>query len=151
MLVTDKYLAINIRHNPKLGEDSLLQVLSEFSCPKNPDLKNQKRFANRIKSTTWSLKIFQRSLRQRSKRCLKRSRNVQLSLTAIISSFHKRTPRSLSWGFLLAMYIAMSDYSLTVSAKVVSTSAAGVAASVTASDSDSKLVLIISQRPQLDV
>lgn len=45
MLVTDKYLVINIRRylnsdNPKLGEDSILEVLSEFSCPKNPDVEN---------------------------------------------------------------------------------------------------------------
>lgn len=77
--------------------------------------------------------------------------NSSKVLTAIKSPFHKNKPQELILGFLLAMYIAMGDYSLTVSAKVVSTSAAGVAASVTASDSDSRLVLITSQRPQLDV
>ena len=44
MLETNKFSVINIRRylnsdNPKLGESRLLQVLSVFSCPKNPDVK----------------------------------------------------------------------------------------------------------------
>ena len=44
MSLTSKYSVINIRRylkndNPKIGEDRLLQVLSGFSCPKNPDLE----------------------------------------------------------------------------------------------------------------
>lgn len=44
MLETNKFSVINIRRylnsdNPKLGESRLLQVLSEFSCPKNPDVE----------------------------------------------------------------------------------------------------------------
>ena len=63
MLVTDKYLVINIRRylnsdNPKLGEDSLLQVLSEFSCPKNPDVEkflknNSIEFTKKSQSVTY--------------------------------------------------------------------------------------------------
>lgn len=42
MATADKYKIINIRRyigndNPELGEDVLLQILSEFSCPMNPD------------------------------------------------------------------------------------------------------------------
>lgn len=45
MAITSKYSVINIRRylkndNPKIGEDRLLQVLSGFSCPKNPDLEH---------------------------------------------------------------------------------------------------------------
>ena len=44
MSTTDKYSVINIRRylesdNPKLGEDDLTQILSEFSCEKNPDVE----------------------------------------------------------------------------------------------------------------
>lgn len=44
MLETNKFSVINIRRylnsdNPKLGERRLLQVLSGFSCPKNPDVE----------------------------------------------------------------------------------------------------------------
>lgn len=44
MLKNDKYSVINIRKylesdNPKLGEDDLVQILSEFSCEKNPDVE----------------------------------------------------------------------------------------------------------------
>lgn len=42
---TDKFLVTNIRQylnsdNPKLGEDKLIQELSEFSCPKNADIEH---------------------------------------------------------------------------------------------------------------
>lgn len=45
MVETDKFLVTNIRQylnsdNPKLGEDKLIQELSEFSCPKNPDIEH---------------------------------------------------------------------------------------------------------------
>ena len=48
MLETSKFSVINMRRylnsdNPKLGESRLLQVLSGFSCPKNPDVE---RFLN---------------------------------------------------------------------------------------------------------
>lgn len=44
MLETNKFSVINIRRylnsdNSKLGESRLLQVLSGFSCPKNPDVE----------------------------------------------------------------------------------------------------------------
>ena len=44
MLQKDKYSVINIRKylesdNPKLGEEDLIQILSEFSCEKNPDIE----------------------------------------------------------------------------------------------------------------
>ena len=44
MLEKNKFSVINIRRylnsdNPKLGESRLLQVLSGFSCPKNPDVE----------------------------------------------------------------------------------------------------------------
>ena len=44
MLETNEYSVINIRRylnsdNPKLGESRLLQVLSGFSCPRNPDVE----------------------------------------------------------------------------------------------------------------
>ena len=43
MLQNDKYLVISIRKylesdNPKLGEDDLVQILSEFSCGKCLDV-----------------------------------------------------------------------------------------------------------------
>lgn len=42
---TDKFLVTNIRQylnsdNPKLGEDKLIQILSEFSCPQNSDIEH---------------------------------------------------------------------------------------------------------------
>ena len=44
MAEKNKYRIINIRRyigneNPELGEDELLQILSEFSCPMNPDVE----------------------------------------------------------------------------------------------------------------
>lgn len=44
MLETNRFSVINMRRylnsdNPKLGESRLLQVLSGFSCPKNPDVE----------------------------------------------------------------------------------------------------------------
>lgn len=44
MTEKNKYKIINIRRyigneNPELGEDELLQILSEFSCPMNPDVE----------------------------------------------------------------------------------------------------------------
>lgn len=44
MLEANKFSVINMRRylnsdNPKLGENRLLQVLSGFSCPKNPDVE----------------------------------------------------------------------------------------------------------------
>ena len=44
MLEKNRFSVINIRRylnsgNPKLGESRLLQVLSGFSCPKNPDVE----------------------------------------------------------------------------------------------------------------
>lgn len=44
MLQKDKYLVINIRKylesgDLRLGEEDLIQILSEFSCEKNPDVE----------------------------------------------------------------------------------------------------------------
>ena len=44
MTEKNKYRIINIRRyigneNPELGEDELRQILSEFSCPMNPDVE----------------------------------------------------------------------------------------------------------------
>ena len=44
MLQKDKYSVINIRKylesdDPRLGEEDLIQILSEFSCEKNPDVE----------------------------------------------------------------------------------------------------------------
>ena len=44
MAEKNKYRIINIRRyigneNPELGEDELIQILSEFSCPMNPDVE----------------------------------------------------------------------------------------------------------------
>lgn len=44
MTERNKYRIINIRRyigngNPELGEDGLLQILSEFSCPMNLDVE----------------------------------------------------------------------------------------------------------------
>ena len=45
MQTEDKFLVTNIRRyldsdNPKLGEDRLIHQISEFSCPKNPDVEH---------------------------------------------------------------------------------------------------------------
>ena len=63
MLETNKFSVINIRRylnsdNPKLGERRLLQVLSGFSCPKNPDVerfleKNSIEFTKKNQSVTY--------------------------------------------------------------------------------------------------
>ena len=63
MLQPDKYLVINIRkylesHDPRLGEEDLAQVLSEFSCEKNPDVemflkKNAIEFTKKNQSITY--------------------------------------------------------------------------------------------------
>lgn len=59
---TDKYSIINIRKyledNPKLGEEDLIQILSEFSCPKNPDVErflreNAIEFTKKSQSVTY--------------------------------------------------------------------------------------------------
>lgn len=45
MPITDKFFAINIRKYLALGDDheagepALIQLLSGFSCPKNPDVE----------------------------------------------------------------------------------------------------------------
>lgn len=44
MLQKDKYSVINIRKylesdDPRLGEEDLIQILSEFLCEKNPDVE----------------------------------------------------------------------------------------------------------------
>lgn len=44
MLQKDKYIVINIRKylesdDPRLGEEDLIQILSEFSCEKNADVE----------------------------------------------------------------------------------------------------------------
>lgn len=44
MSITDKYQVTNIREylgneNPRIGEERLIQILSDFSCPKNPDVE----------------------------------------------------------------------------------------------------------------
>ncbi len=44
MPITDKYQVTNIREylgnqNPRIGEERLIQILSNFSCPKNPDVE----------------------------------------------------------------------------------------------------------------
>ena len=44
MLQKDKYSVINIRKylesdDPRLGEEDLIQILSKFSCEKNPDVE----------------------------------------------------------------------------------------------------------------
>ena len=46
MPITDKFFAINIRKYLALGDDheagepALIQLLSGFSCPKNPDVEH---------------------------------------------------------------------------------------------------------------
>ena len=59
----DKYSVINIRkylesHDPRLGEEDLVQILSEFSCEKNPDVemflkKNAIEFTKKNQSITY--------------------------------------------------------------------------------------------------
>ena len=63
MLQKDKYSVINIRkylesHDPRLGEEDLVQILSEFSCEKNPDVemflkKNAIEFTKKNQSITY--------------------------------------------------------------------------------------------------
>lgn len=63
MLEKNRFSVINIRRylnsdNPKLGESRLLQVLSGFSCPKNPDverflLKSSIEFTKKNQSVTY--------------------------------------------------------------------------------------------------
>jgi len=63
MTEKNKYRIINIRRyigneNPELGEDELLQILSEFSCPKNPDVErflkhNSIEFTKKNQSVTY--------------------------------------------------------------------------------------------------
>lgn len=63
MRTEDKFLVTNIRRylgsdNPKLGEDRLIQQISEFSCPKNPDVehflkKNTIEFTKKSQSVTY--------------------------------------------------------------------------------------------------
>ncbi len=63
MLETNKYSVVNIRRylnsdNPKLGESRLLQVLSGFSCPRNPDVerflkKSSVEFTKKNQSVTY--------------------------------------------------------------------------------------------------
>lgn len=62
MLEKDKYSVINIRRylegDPRLGEDDLIQILSEFSCEKNPDVekflkKNSIEFTKKNQSVTY--------------------------------------------------------------------------------------------------
>ena len=65
MLETNRYSVINIRRylnsdNPKLGESRLLQVLSGFSCPRNPDVelflkKSSIEFTKKNQSVTYLL------------------------------------------------------------------------------------------------
>lgn len=55
--MSDNFTAINI-HDYTLGEESLLTLLSEFSCPKNPDVenffcKNSIEFARKHQSVTY--------------------------------------------------------------------------------------------------
>lgn len=63
MLETNRYSVVNIRHylnidNPKLGEHRLFQVLSGFSCPRNPDVerflkKSSVEFTKKNQSVTY--------------------------------------------------------------------------------------------------
>ena len=63
MLETNRYSVINIRRylnsdNPKLGESRLLQVLSGFSCLRNPDVerflkKSSVEFTKKNQSVTY--------------------------------------------------------------------------------------------------
>ncbi|MDE7320129.1 MAG: GNAT family acetyltransferase [Lachnospiraceae bacterium] len=63
MRTEDKFSVTDIRRylgsdNPKLGEDRLIQQISEFSCPKNPDVeyflkKNAIEFTKKSQSVTY--------------------------------------------------------------------------------------------------
>lgn len=64
MPITDKFFAINIRKYLALGDDheagepALIQLLSGFSCPKNPDVehflkKNAIEFTKKNQSVTY--------------------------------------------------------------------------------------------------
>ena len=63
MRTEDKFLVTNIRRylgtdNTKLGEDRLIQQISEFSCPRNPDVehflkKNAIEFTKKSQSVTY--------------------------------------------------------------------------------------------------
>lgn len=54
MPITDKFFAINIRKYLALGDDheagepALIQLLSGFSCPKNPDVESFLKKCNRV-------------------------------------------------------------------------------------------------------
>lgn len=54
MPITDKFFAINIRKYLALGDDheagepALIQLLSGFSCPKNPDVEHFLKKCNRV-------------------------------------------------------------------------------------------------------
>ena len=63
MRTEDKFSVTDIRRcrgsdNPKLGEDRLIQEISEFSCPRNPDVelflkKNAIEFTKKNQSVTY--------------------------------------------------------------------------------------------------
>ncbi|MCM1185258.1 MAG: GNAT family acetyltransferase [Lachnospira sp.] len=63
MSITDKYQVTNIREylgnkNPRIGEERLIQILSDFSCPKNPDVEwflkqNSIEFTKKNQSVTY--------------------------------------------------------------------------------------------------
>lgn len=63
MSITDKYQVTNIREylgneNPRIGEERLTQILSSFSCPKNPDVErflkeNSIEFTKKSQSVTY--------------------------------------------------------------------------------------------------
>ena len=70
MLETNRYSVINIRRylnsdNPKLGESRLLQVLSGFSCPRNPDVERfLKKSSVEFTKKNQSVKRFGESIRK---------------------------------------------------------------------------------------
>lgn len=54
MFQKDKYSVINIRKylesdDPRLGEKDLIQILSEFSCEKNPDVERFLKKSEKLK------------------------------------------------------------------------------------------------------
>jgi len=63
MSITDKYQVTNIREylgnrNPRIGEERLIQILSDFSCSKNPDVErflkqNSVEFTKKNQSVTY--------------------------------------------------------------------------------------------------
>ncbi len=63
MSITDKYQVTNIREylgnqNPRIGEERLIHILSNFSCPKNPDVEqflkqNSIEFTKKNQSVTY--------------------------------------------------------------------------------------------------